>query len=291
MASGHIGPGGVTATEDVALPLLHVVILAVVQGITEFLPISSSGHLVITWELFDRLGWQVPENTQSERLVLDVAVHVGTLFAVCLYFWRDIAQIAFGLTRLLMGQMSPGARLAFHVILGSIPLVVVGYFFRDAITESLRDVRIVAWATIGFAMLLLIADRFGLTLRRVEHLGAAGAVFIGLAQVLAFIPGTSRSGITMTAARFLGFERPEAARFSLLLAIPAILGAGTLAGLDLARSGNAQLGFDALVAAAVAFVVAFLAIALMIRWLRHAGFTPFVLYRLCLGAALLIWVG
>ena len=157
------------------MPLFHVVILAVVQGITEFLPVSSSGHLVMTWELFDRYGWQVPENTQRERLILDVAVHVGTLFAVGLYFWRDIAQIAFGLTRLLMGQMSPGARLAFHVILGSIPLVVVGYFFRDAITESLRDIRIVAWATIGFAVLLLIADRFGLTVRRVEHLGAAGA--------------------------------------------------------------------------------------------------------------------
>ena len=272
------------------MPLLHVVILAVVQGITEFLPISSSGHLVVTWELFDRFGWQVPENTQSERLILDVAVHVGTLLAVCLYFWRDIAEIAFSLTRLLAGQMSPGARLAFHLILGSIPLVVVGYFFRDAITESLRDVRIVAWATIGFAVLLLISDRIGLTVRRVEHLGTAGAVFIGLAQVLAFIPGTSRSGITMTAARFLGFERPEAARFSLLLSIPAILGAGTLTGLDLYESGDMRLGFDALAATAIAFVVAFLSIALMLRWLRRAGFLPFVLYRLFLGAALLIWI-
>ena len=283
-------PRGVTATKDVALPLLHVAILAVVQGITEFLPISSSGHLVMTWELFDRFGWQVPENTQGERLTLDVAVHVGTLLAVCLYFWRDIAQIALGLTRLLMGQTSPGARLAFHLILGSIPLIVVGYFFRDAITESLRDIRIVAWATIGFAVLLLIADRFGLTVRRVEHLGAAGAVFIGLAQVLAFIPGTSRSGITMTAARFLGFERLEAARFSLLLSIPAIFGAGTLTGLDLYESGNMRLGFDALAAATISFVVAFLAIVLMLRWLRAAGFLPFVLYRLILGAALLIWI-
>jgi undecaprenyl-diphosphatase len=273
------------------LPLLHVFILAVVQGITEFLPVSSSGHLVMAWEIFDRFGWQVPEDTQSERLILDVAVHVGTLVAVCVYFWRDLAQIALGLTRLLVGQLSPGAHLAFHVVLASIPLIVVGYFFKEPITAMLRDVRIVAWATIGFAVVLLLADRTGLTVRRVEHLGAAGALFIGLMQVLALIPGTSRSGITMTAARFLGLERPEAARFSLLLAIPAILGAGTLAGLDLYRSGDAQLGFDALVAAAVAFVVAFLAIVLMIRWLRRAGFTPFVFYRLCLGAALLIWVG
>ena len=272
------------------MPLLHVVILAVVQGITEFLPISSSGHLVMTWELFDRFGWQVDENTQSERLVLDVAVHVGTLFAVCLYFWRDIAQIALGLTRLLAGQMGPGARLAFHVVLGSIPLVVVGYFFRDTITETLRDIKIVAWATIGFAVLLWIGDRLGLTVRRVEHLGAAGAVFIGLAQVLAFIPGTSRSGITMTAARFLGFERAEAARFSLLLSIPAILGAGTLTGLDLYESGDMRLGIDAIAAAIISFGVALMAIALMIRWLQRAGFLPFVLYRLILGAALLIWI-
>ena len=272
------------------MPLLHVVILAVVQGITEFLPISSSGHLVMTWEMFDRFDWQVPENTQSERLILDVAVHVGTIFAVCLYFWRDIAQIAVGLARLLTGQMTPGARLAFHVILATIPLIVVGFLFKDAITEILRDVRIVAWATIGFALLLLIADRFGLTLRRVEHLGARGALFIGLAQVLALIPGTSRAGITMTAARFLGFERLEAARFSLLLAIPAILGAGTLAGLDLYESGNLHLGFDAIAAAAISFVVAFLTIVLMLRWLRRAGFLPFVIYRLVLGAALLLWI-
>jgi undecaprenyl-diphosphatase len=273
------------------LPLLHVFILAVVQGITEFLPISSSGHLVLVWEYFDRAGWPVPEQTQSDRLVLDVAVHAGTLLAVCLYFWRDLAQIIAGLARLFAGQTNPGARLAFHVVLASIPLIVVGYLFRDPIVTILRDVRIVAWATIGFGVLLMIADRTGLTVRRVEHLGAAGALFIGLAQVLAFIPGASRSGVTMTAARFLGFERTEAVRFSFLISIPAILGAGTLTGLDLYRGADAQLGFDALAAAIAAFVVAFMAIALLIRWLRRAGFMPFVWYRLCLGAALLIWVG
>jgi undecaprenyl-diphosphatase len=176
------------------------------------------------------------------------------------------------------------------VVLGSIPLVVVGFFFRDTITESLRDIKIVAWATIGFAVLLWIGDHLGLTVRRVEHLGAAGAVFIGLAQVLAFIPGTSRSGITMTAARFLGFERAEAARFSLLLSIPAILGAGTLTGFDLYESGDMRLGIDAIAAAIISFGVALMAIALMIRWLQRASFLPFVLYRLILGAALLIWI-
>jgi undecaprenyl-diphosphatase len=244
---------------------------------------------VLAWEYFDRAGWQVSEQTQSDRLILDVAVHVGTLFAVCLYFWRDIAQIVVGLTKLFVGQMNPGARLAFYIVLGSLPIVIVGFFFKEQITGLQENIRVIAWATIGFGVLLLIADRTGLTVRRVEHLGATGALFIGLMQVLAFIPGTSRSGITMTAARFLGFERAEAARFSLLLSIPAILGAGTLAGLDLYRSADAQLGFDALFAAVIAFVMAFLAIALMIRWLRRAGFMPFVFYRLFLGAALLIW--
>ncbi len=173
------------------MPLLHVFILAVVQGLTEFLPVSSSGHLVLAWEYFDRAGWQVPEQTQSDRLILDVAAHVGTLFAVCLYFWRDIAQIVVGLTKVLVGQTRPGARLAFHVALASIPLVVAGYLFylfKDSMAASLRDVQVVAWATIGFGVLLLIADRTGLTVRRVEHLGAGGALFIGLLQVLALIP-------------------------------------------------------------------------------------------------------
>ena len=283
-------PGGVTATKDVALPLLHVVILAVVQGITEFLPISSSGHLNVVWELFDWAGWAVPENTSSDRLIVNIAVHVGTLLAVCLYFWRDLAQIAAGLAKLLVGQMSPEARLAFYIILGSLPIIIVGYFFKEQITGLQENIQVIAWATIGFAVLLSIADRLGLTVRRVEHLGATGAVFIGLAQVLAFVPGTSRSGITMTAARFLGFERAEAARFSLLLSIPAILGAGTLTGFDLYESGDMRLGFDAIAAAAISFGVAFMAIALMIRWLRRAGFLPFVCYRLILGAALLIWI-
>jgi undecaprenyl-diphosphatase len=272
------------------LPLLHVFILAVVQGITEFLPISSSGHLNVVWELFDWAGWAVPENTSGDRLIVNIAVHVGTLLAVCLYFWRDLAQISAGLAKFFVGQMNPDARLAFHIVLGSLPIVIVGYFFKEQITGFQENIQVIAWATIGFAVLMFVADRIGLTLRRIEHLGAAGAVFIGLAQVLAFIPGTSRSGITMTAARFLGFERPEAARFSLLLSIPAILGAGTLVGLDLYESGDLRVGIDAIVAAALSFVMAFLAIAMMIRWLRRAGFTPFVFYRLFLGAALLIWI-
>jgi len=244
------------------LSLLHVVVLAIVQGITEFLPISSSGHLVLTWEVFDALNMTGIEQSEADRLTLDIGVHVGTLAAVCLYAWREVGQMAGGVARLAVGRWTPGARLAALLVVGTLPLIVVGGLFKDDVTAHLRDTTIVAWATIGFGILLYIADRSTLTFRRIEHMTFGAGLLIGLAQVLALLPGTSRSGITMTAARFLGFERVEAARFSLLLAIPAILGAGSLAGYDLYKSGNMVLGTEAVVGAALAFVVALISIVL-----------------------------
>ena len=272
------------------MPLLHVVILALVQGITEFLPISSSGHLILAWESFDGAGLSHIEQSQQDRLTLDIAVHVGTLLAVCCYVWREIAVMAGGLGRLLVGRWNPGARLALMIILASLPLVIVGGLFKEQVSQHLRSGAVVAWATIGFALLLYAADRSAMTLRRVDHMTFRCGLVIGLAQVLALIPGTSRAGITMTAARFLGFERVEAARFSFLLAMPAILGAGALAGCDLYQSGNLQLGYEALLGGALAFVVALIAIVLMVGWLRRASFTPFVVYRVLLGGVLLWWV-
>ncbi|MGF1595261.1 MAG: undecaprenyl-diphosphate phosphatase [Kiloniellaceae bacterium] len=272
------------------MSLLHVVILAIVQGITEFLPISSSGHLVLTWKAFDAAGMNTLVQAEHERLTLDIAVHVGTLAAVCLYVWRDLGQMAGGAARLCLGQWTPAGRLAVLLILSSLPLMVVGGLFMDVISTHLRDTAVVAWTTLGFGILLYVADRSTLTLRRLEHMTFSAGLVIGLAQILALIPGTSRSGITMTAARFLGFERVDAARFSLLLAIPAILGAGTLAGCELYASGNMVLGREALVGAVMAFAVALLAIVLMIGWLRRASFTPFAVYRVVLGIVLLWWV-
>ncbi|MEE2689371.1 MAG: undecaprenyl-diphosphate phosphatase, partial [Pseudomonadota bacterium] len=154
----------------------------------------------------------------------------------------------------------------------------------------LRDVEIIAWATIVFGLLLWIADYLGMTMRRVEHLNNRHVLFIGLAQVLALVPGCSRSGITMTAGRLLGMERIEAARFSMLLSIPVILGAGVLAGAELTLSGNVQLGQETLLSAGLAFVTGLMAIAIMMNWLRRARYTPFVLYRLALGGVLLYWI-
>lgn len=272
------------------MSLLHIAILAIVQGITEFLPISSSGHLVLTWQAFDAAGLAGIEQSEHDRLVLDIAVHVGTLAAVCLYTWREIAQMAGGVAGLALGRWSPGARLAALLVVSSIPLVAVGALAMETITTHLRDTEVIAWATIGFAIVLYVADRSTLTLRRIEHMTFAAGLVIGLAQVLALIPGTSRSGITMTAGRFLGFERFEAARFSLLLSIPALLGAGTLAGYDLHQSGNGVLTHAALVGAVLSFFTALAAIVLMMGWLKRASFTPFVVYRILLGAAILWWV-
>jgi undecaprenyl-diphosphatase len=223
-------------------------------------------------------------------MVIDIAVHVGTLGAVIVYSWRDIGRMLMAMLRLFQGRQDPGLRLFTLIIIGSLPVVVAGYLFSRYLGDSFRSSEVIAWATIGFGLVLGFADRVGMTIRRIEHMGYGTALFIGCAQVLALIPGASRSGVTMTAARMVGFERADAARFSLLLSIPAILGAGTLGGLKLYKSSDVSLGLDAAVAAGIAFVAALISINLMMSWLRRAGFMPFVVYRLLLGGALLAWI-
>ncbi len=262
------------------MSILHIVVLALVQGITEFLPISSSGHLVLVPVL---TGWP------DQGLLIDVAVHVGTLFAVLIYFRRDVLAVLAGVLDLLRGRWTGDARLALWLAVATLPVIAAGFVLKALVPDGLRSVELIAWATIGFGVLLWIADRLGGVDNGVGTMTLRQALLIGLAQVLALIPGTSRSGITMTAARALGFSRPEAARFSLLLSIPAIGGAGVLLGLDLAEADNLALTRDALLAGGLAFVSAILAIWAMMAWLRRATFTPFVVYRLILGAALLIY--
>lgn len=263
------------------MPLFEILVLAVVQGITEFLPISSSGHLRLA-----SVAMGLSENT----LVMDVAVHVGTLLAVLLYFWRDIARILAGFARAATGRRDDGARLGFYIVVATLPIVVAGYFGQALIENSLRGLEIVGWTTLVFGLLLWVADRAGMTVLRIEHMRLPHAVLIGLSQILALVPGTSRAGITMTAARMLGYERADAARFSMLLSIPAVVGAGLLVGVDLYRSGDAALTHDAVLAGGLAFATALVAIAALMRWLRHAGFGPFVVYRVILGLVILGWV-
>ena len=263
------------------MPLLHIFVLALVQGITEFLPISSSGHLVLVPTL---TGWQ------DQGVVIDVATHVGTLVAVLIYFRRDVAAMAVGFLALAARRFDDGARLASLVVVATVPTVIAGAILHELGPEMLRSAAVIAWATLGFGILLGIADRVGAMSGRMRDITFGGALLIGLAQMLALIPGTSRSGITMTAGRFLGLGREAAARFSLLMSIPTILGAGTLAGWDLYRAGDVTLGLDALLAAVLSCLAALVAIALMMRWLRRASFMPFVVYRIVLGIGLLVWI-
>jgi undecaprenyl-diphosphatase len=260
---------------------IEIAILALVQGVTEFLPISSHAHLILARYLMG-----LPEG----GLMIDVAVHVGTLFAVLLYFWRDVWWIVCDLLRLATGRVGPGAVLGGQLVVATIPVVVAGFLIERYVGEAMNTVAVVAWTTLVFGLVLHVVDRYSMRFRRLEHLTYGQSFFLGCAQVLALVPGVSRSGITMTAARLLGYERTEAARFSLLMSMPAIMGAGTLVGLDIYRTENPQLHADVLLAAALAFVSAFVAIALMMRWLQRATFLPFVVYRVALGILLLIWI-
>ncbi len=265
------------------MSLLQIIVIALVQGITEFLPISSSAHLAVIPAL---AGWP------DQGLAFDVAVHVGTLGAVLVYFRRDVGAMLGGLWSAASGRRRrpEGARMAGLLVVATVPVVIAGGAMHVlGVDESLRRVDVIGGTLIGFGILLFLVDRASMTVRRLEHLGTGGAVFIGLAQVLALIPGTSRAGITITLARLLGFERRDAARFSLLLSIPTILGAGILSGVDIYQTGDVELGLRAALAAALAFLAALATIAVMMAWLRRAGFTPFVVYRVIAGVALLIW--
>lgn len=258
--------------------MLHLAVLAIVQGITEFLPVSSSGHLVLV-PVF--AGWD------DQGLLLDVAVHVGTLGAVMLYLWRDLFVMAGGIGRFLRGRRDAGARLFLYVVLATLPVIGAGLLLNMHFPNGIRSIEVIGWTTLGFGVFLGFSDWMGMTVRRIEHVRFLDALIIGVFQMLALIPGTSRSGITMSAARLMGFERPDAARFSMLLSIPAILGAGVLKGLELYEGGDAELTHEALLAAGMAFGAALISIVVMMAWLRRASFAPFVFYRVALGCVLL----
>lgn len=259
--------------------LLHIVILAIVQGISEFLPVSSSGHLVLLPHL---TGWQ------DQGRNIDIAVHVGTLGAVLVYFWRDIWAILAGFSGGRRRERRAGRALGMHLFVSLPPVLVAGAMLVTFAPDLFRSSLIVAWTMLVFGVLLWFADRVGMTMRRVEHMTFGSAFIIGTAQILALVPGTSRSGITITAARFLGFERGDAARYSMLMSVPVIVAAGAVAAWDLDQSNEPIITGDAGLAAAIAFVTALFSIAILMLMLKRVSFTPFVVYRLFLGVLLLV---
>lgn len=259
------------------MTLLHIIVLAVVQGITEFLPISSSAHLILVPVVF---GWP------DQGLALDVAVHFGTLLAVMLYFWRDVYALAVGCFSILSGRRDGDAKLVLLLVISTIPVVVVGMLI-DGHLEDIRDLKVIGWTTFLFAIVLYLADRFGSTARGIGNLRVPDAVMIGLAQAMALVPGISRSGVTMTAGRALGMSRPEAARFALLMSIPTLIAAGVFEGYVVHQQQDAVLAGNILMAVVLSFITAFVTIVLMMAWLRRATFAPFIIYRIILGVILL----
>ncbi|MEQ9520358.1 MAG: undecaprenyl-diphosphate phosphatase [Parvibaculum sp.] len=264
------------------MSLEQIILLALIQGITEFLPISSSGHLSLVDEL---TGWA------DQGILMDIAVHTGTLGAVLLYFRRDVWAMTLGGLQLFSGQLTNDGKLALYLVVATIPVIIFGYtLLKSGYADQLRVIEVVAWANLVFAVILWIADRVGLTLRRLDHMSWGAAILIGLSQVLALIPGASRAGTTITAARFLGFERADAARFSMLLSIPTILGATIASLLEVYERGDMALGIDMGVAALLTFGTALLAIHLFLKMMTQMTLLPFVIYRLALGTLLLVWI-
>ena len=260
--------------------LLHIIILALVQGITEFLPVSSSGHLVLTHSL---LGENVGDLCWEKNRTLDVAVHVGTLLSVLVYFRGEL----FKMSRTCLVKDSQERRLLTYIAIASVPVIVAGLVLQIWKPDWLCLLEITAWTTLIFGILLGVADKYKPCEKTLGQMTMKDSILIGLSQALALIPGTSRSGVTMTAARFLGFTRVEAAHFSLLLAIVAIGGAGFLGTLDLIQNGQIDLGIEALIAVILSFLSGWAAIAVMMKWLEKSTFMPFVIYRVILGIALL----
>jgi len=261
---------------------VQAVVLALVQGLSEFLPVSSSGHLVLVPYFF---GWP------DQGLAFDVAVHVGTLFAVIAYFRRELLAMIRAWFGSLAGRgMTPDARLAWCVVIGTIPVGLVGLLFGGAIEDKLRNPLAVATMLALFGALMWIADRFGRSERDEHSVGWRDAVLIGCAQALALMPGTSRSGVTMTMARALGLTREGAARFSFLLAVPGIGMAGAYEGLKLVTDPGHAVDWPVIgLGVAIAAVTGYACIAWLLRIINRIGLGPFAAYRF-LVAGLLFWI-
>ncbi|MEM7765464.1 MAG: undecaprenyl-diphosphate phosphatase [Pseudomonadota bacterium] len=262
---------------------LEVIVLAIVQGLTEFLPISSSGHLILAPAF---LGWG------DQGLAFDVAVHVGTLLAVVWYFRDDIGRMLvafFTPRRSRSTAASQDARLAWLIIIATIPVGLAGLGLRDFIEASMRSPAVIAATTAGFGVLLYVAERLGPSRRTVPDMRWWDAILIGFAQACALVPGTSRSGVTMTAGMAMGLTAEAAARFSFLLSIPVIVLAGGLETLKLVESDAPTAWGTLLVGAALSAAVAYLTIKYFLKFISRIGMLPFMLYRLAL-AALIVYV-
>ncbi len=263
------------------MSFVHLFLIAVIQGITEFLPVSSSGHLALLPAL---------TGLQDQGQVIDVAVHLGTLVAVVIYFWRDVQIGLLGLPRLMTGRVdTAGSRLAFLLIIATIPVILFGLTLKlTGLDDAMRSIKVIGWTMLCFGLLLYWVDQKGPIEKSQADWNLRDATIMGLWQAIALIPGTSRSGITITGARQLGYNRSDAAKLSMLMSIPTILASGVLLGAEVAVTANATAARDGAIAAGFSCVAALLALSLMMRLLRSVSYTPYVVYRTVLGIILLI---
>ncbi|MCF6377682.1 undecaprenyl-diphosphate phosphatase [Nocardioides KLBMP 9356] len=265
--------------------LLKAVVLGLIQGLTEFLPISSSAHLRIFPELF---GWGDP------GAAFTAVIQIGTELAVLIYFRKDIWRIASAWVRSVFRAEHRGtmdSRMGWYIIIGSLPIVVLGVLLKDVIERDFRNLWIIGTTLIVMGIVLGVADRVGRTDRSLGKITLKDAVLLGAAQALALIPGVSRSGATISMGRFLGLDREAATRFAFLLAIPAVVGAGVFELKEIPHGHNDFGWGPTITATVVSFVVGYAAIAWLLRYVSTRSYTPFVVYRVLLGAATLILLG
>ena len=269
------------------LDFLKAVVLGLIQGLTEFLPISSSAHLRIFPELF---GWGDP------GAAFTAVIQIGTELAVLIFFRHDIWRIGSTWVRSLFKPEYRGhldARMGWYVIVGSLPIVILGVLLKDVIERDLRNLWIIAVALIVMGLVLGVADRLATSKRGIKDVTLRDAVLLGLAQATALLPGVSRSGATISMGLFLGLNREAATRFAFLLAIPAVVGAGIFELQEIPNGDNAYGWGPTLVATVVSFVVGYAAIAWLLRYVSTHSYIPFVIYRVCLGLFTLglLWAG
>ena len=263
------------------MTLYYLFLTSAVQGITEFIPVSSSGHLVLLPGL---------TGMPDQGLQLDVAAHVGTLGAVILYFRRDVLRAAKGVPGLARGRIrSEDERLALHLALATIPVVAFGALLTAfGLDDAMRSIEVVGWATLAFGIVLYWADATERNDRSADGWTARDAIVMGLWQALALIPGASRSGVVISGARRLGFERKDAARLAMLMSIPTIIAAGALTGAEAVGEADAAFLVNGAIVAAVSFACALMALKLMMRFLEGYTYKPYVYYRIVLGAFLIL---
>ena len=255
---------------------LQYILIGIIQGITEFLPISSSGHLVLFAQL---TSWE------DQGLFTDIAVHFGTLFAVMIYLRKDIYYFLNNIFQFKLFE----DQIIFKIILATLPAIILGYFIYDYVSFYFRSIQLIALSSIVFAIILFFADRVRMESKSWNKITYIEALVVGLFQVLAFIPGASRAGVTITGARLLGYDRLNAARFSMLLSIPIILASMTLSLINIFNEGYVAVNlYQSFSAALVAFITALLSIIFLMKFIKNANFNIFIIYRIFLGIILLV---